>query len=322
MWSAPWDRERRARRARPRRARSTQPRPRRRHGRLGLRPTTRSRADFGEATVVQLRRRGKGCLSYVVGAGRARRRHRPLARLAPIRQVARRHGWRITHVLDTHLHADHLSGARELAGETGASLWLNPADPFAFDFEPLADGKTDRAHARGRSRVASVSVPGHTEGSTMYQLGEDAIFTGDTLFLESVGRPDLADEAEGYAHHLFHSLHDRVLPLSDAIMVFPAHFGPGVEVHAGMFVARDLGELLRHPPGLEFDEDEFVAVGTRQREGPAGQLPPDRRHQRWRDALSDDARRSRSDRTAARWRDARGRGARARDEDARRRLKR
>ena len=54
----------------------------------------------------------------------------------------RRHGWTITHVLDTHLHADHLSGARELAAATGAALWLNPADPFRFEFEPLVDGKS------------------------------------------------------------------------------------------------------------------------------------------------------------------------------------
>jgi glyoxylase-like metal-dependent hydrolase (beta-lactamase superfamily II) len=106
--------------------------------------------------------------------------------------------------------------------------------------------------------VSSVSVPGHTEGSTMYQLGNHAIFTGDTLFLESVGRPDLADEAEAFAHHLFHSLHERVLPLNDEITVFPAHFGAGVEVNKGEFVARRLGSLRNSLPALALDEDDFV----------------------------------------------------------------
>jgi glyoxylase-like metal-dependent hydrolase (beta-lactamase superfamily II)/rhodanese-related sulfurtransferase len=214
--------------------------------------------DFGGATIVQLRRRGKGCLSYIVGAGSAAVVIDPSLDLVKYEAVARSHGWRITHVLDTHLHADHLSGARALASDTGAALCLNPADPFDFEFEPLVDAKTIELAPGIDLRVASVSVPGHTEGSTMYQLGDFAIFTGDTLFLESVGRPDLADQAEGYAHHLFHSLHDRVLPLSDNILVFPAHFGPGVEVRAHQYVARDLGSLRHALPALELNEEEFV----------------------------------------------------------------
>jgi glyoxylase-like metal-dependent hydrolase (beta-lactamase superfamily II)/rhodanese-related sulfurtransferase len=215
-------------------------------------------ADFAGATVVQLRRRGKGCLSYVVGAGSRGVVIDPSRDLDHYLDVAKEHGWTITHVLDTHLHADHLSGARELAATAHAELWLNPADPFRFDFEPLVDGKSIELAPGVDLVVSSVSVPGHTEGSTMYQLGQQAIFTGDTLFLESVGRPDLADEAEGYAHHLFHSLHERVLPLSDNILVFPAHFGAGVEVKSGHFVARRLGELRDSLAPLALNEDEFV----------------------------------------------------------------
>jgi glyoxylase-like metal-dependent hydrolase (beta-lactamase superfamily II)/rhodanese-related sulfurtransferase len=215
-------------------------------------------SEFDGATIVQLRRRGKGCLSYVVGAGSRAVVIDPSRHLSKYEEVAHRHGWTITHVLDTHLHADHLSGARALASDAGAALWLNPADPFDFEFEPLVDGKFIELAPGIDLRVASVSVPGHTEGSTMYQLGEYAIFTGDTLFLESVGRPDLADQAEGYAHHLFHSLHERVLPLSDDVLVFPAHFGSGVEVRAHDFVACDLGSLRHKLPALELTEEEFV----------------------------------------------------------------
>jgi glyoxylase-like metal-dependent hydrolase (beta-lactamase superfamily II) len=214
--------------------------------------------EFAGATVVQLRRRGKGCLSYVVGAGSRAVVIDPSRELAQYEAVASAHGWTITHVLDTHLHADHLSGARELAAATGAALWLNPADPFHFDFEPLRDGKAIELAPGVDLTVSSVSVPGHTEGSTMYQLAEHAIFTGDTLFLESVGRPDLADEAEGYARHLYHSLHERVLPLPDEITVFPAHFGQGVEVHAGEFLARPLGTLRGTLPALNLSESDFV----------------------------------------------------------------
>jgi glyoxylase-like metal-dependent hydrolase (beta-lactamase superfamily II)/rhodanese-related sulfurtransferase len=214
--------------------------------------------EFAGATVVQVRRRGKGCLSYVIGAGERAVVIDPSLELSEYFEVAKANGWTITHVLDTHLHADHISGARELAARAGAALWLNPADPFRFDFEPLVDGKSIELMPGVDLRVSSVSVPGHTEGSTMYQLAEEAIFTGDTLFLESVGRPDLADEAVDYAHHLYHSLHERVLPLNDEIMVFPAHFGQGVEVHAGEFVARKLGSLRNALPALALDEKAFV----------------------------------------------------------------
>ena len=199
--------------------------------------------DFGGATVVQLRRRGKGCLSYVIGAESNCVVIDPALDLEQYLDVAKRHRWTITHVLDTHLHADHISGARALVAVTGATLLLNPSDHFVFDFEPLTDGRSVSLATGVELTVSAVSIPGHTEGSTMYELGVSAVFTGDTLFLESVGRPDLADQAESFAHNLYRSLHERVLALSDSTMVFPAHYGTGVEVHAGQFVARPLGEL-------------------------------------------------------------------------------
>lgn len=216
-------------------------------------------ADFGGATVVQLRRRGKGCLSYVVGAGQQCVVIDPSLDVEHYERAAASRGWWITHVLDTHLHADHFSGARELAERSGAALLLSPSDPFGFAFEPLSDGRRIELAPHVGLTVSAVSVPGHTEGSTMYQLGTAAIFTGDTLFLESVGRPDLADRAEVFAHHLYRSLHERVLPLGDATMVFPAHYGAAVEVHAGEFVARALGELREALPALVLSEADFVA---------------------------------------------------------------
>ncbi|MDE3083538.1 MAG: MBL fold metallo-hydrolase, partial [Acidobacteriota bacterium] len=151
-------------------------------------------ADFGQARVVQVRRRGKGCLSYVVGAGERCAVIDPSLEINRYQDIASAHGWRISYIVDTHLHADHVSGARELAAATGAALLLNPGDPFGFDYEALVDGREMELSEGINLAVSSVSVPGHTEGSTMYRLGDAAVFTGDTLFLDSVGRPDLAEQ--------------------------------------------------------------------------------------------------------------------------------
>jgi glyoxylase-like metal-dependent hydrolase (beta-lactamase superfamily II)/rhodanese-related sulfurtransferase len=214
---------------------------------------------FAGATVVQLRRRGKGCLSYVIGAGSSCVVIDPSLNVERYEAVASAHGWTIHHVLDTHLHADHISGARELVARTGATLLLSPSDPFTFEYEALSDGRRIELGDDVALTVSAVSVPGHTEGSTMYQLGEAAIFTGDTLFLESVGRPDLADKADVFAANLYQSLHERVMPLPDAAMVFPAHYGSVVDVHAGRFVAKPLGELRANLPALALSETEFIA---------------------------------------------------------------
>lgn len=230
-------------------------------GGMGAWASTYDRVEgqLGGATVVQLRRRGKGCLSYVIGAGTTCVVIDPSLELEQYLSVAAAHGWSITHVFDTHLHADHLSGARNLVASTGAELWLNPSDDFSFEFVPLSDGRSVSLAPGVELTVSAVSVPGHTEGSTMYLLGHAAVFTGDTVFLESVGRPDLADQAESFAHSLYHSVHERVLPLGDDIVVFPAHYGAVVEVKSKEFVARPLGELRLTLPALALSEAEFVA---------------------------------------------------------------
>ena len=219
--------------------------------------------DVDSAQVVQIRRRGKGCLSYMVAAGGAAVVIDPSADIAQYTDRAAARGWTLSHVVDTHLHADHVSGARMLAEASGAVLVLNPADPFHFGFTPLHDGMHIAIGDDVALRVSVLSTPGHTMGSTALVLGESAIFTGDTLFLESVGRPDLADRAEEFAHELYTSLHDKVLTLPDGALVLPAHFSELVEVHAGAVVGEPLGSLRARLWQLDADEDTFVAWATR-----------------------------------------------------------
>ncbi|CAB4776376.1 MAG: MBL fold metallo-hydrolase [Actinobacteria bacterium] len=210
------------------------------------------------ATVVQLRRRGKGCLSYLVGAGSEAAVIDPSMDIDRYINLAAKLGFRITHVFDTHLHADHVSGGRALAAATGAALILNPADTFHYSYTPLTDGLSVELEHNVHLTVEAVSAPGHTQGSTVYRLGDAALFTGDTLFLESVGRPDLADQAEEFAHALYHTLHQRVLPLPDDILILPAHWGDAVPVHFGELVTARLGDLRPVLPALAYSEEDFV----------------------------------------------------------------
>lgn len=216
----------------------------------------------GAATVVQVRRRGKGCLSYVVGSGDEAYIVDPSIDISHYLEVAADKGWRITKVFDTHLHADHLSGARDLADATGATLYLNPADTFDFAYTPLRDGDHYELPGGVAMSVAAMHTPGHTMGSTMYFVGDDAVLTGDTLFVEGVGRPDLADKAEEFAHNLYRSLQERVLTLPESTFVLPGHYSEGVPVHPHVPVGAPLADLRRTLEPLQLEEDDFVTWAT------------------------------------------------------------
>src|SRR6185312_3669007 len=176
--------------------------------------------------VIQLRRTGKGCLSYLIGAeGEATVIDASLDSQV-YHDLAVSHGWQITCVLDTHIHADHLSRSRQLAEQSGARLFLPAQDRAHFPFTALEDGAT--LPIAGRT-LTVLHTPGHTTASVCYLLDGSLLFTGDTLFLNSVGRPDLAAspaKAERRAAALYQSLH-RLLTLLTTTLVLPGHTAPG-----------------------------------------------------------------------------------------------
>lgn len=214
--------------------------------------------DLGVAQIVQVRRRAKGCLSYVVGARHEAFVVDPSTETGRYVEEAAAHGWQISRVFDTHLHADHVSGARALAAATGASLHLNPADAFEFPFEPLSDGEWFELGGGVHFGVTAICTPGHTMGSTVFEVGGRAALSGDTLFVDGVGRPDLANRAEEFAHALFRSLHTKVLSLPVDTLILPGHYGEAAEVRPGVPVAATLAGLRRSLPQLGWDEPAFV----------------------------------------------------------------
>jgi glyoxylase-like metal-dependent hydrolase (beta-lactamase superfamily II) len=215
--------------------------------------------------VIQLRRTAKGCLSYVIGSGGKSVVVDPSVSPDVYLEFARRHGWSIEYVLETHVHADHLSRARELATQAGAALLLPPQRRVKFAFTPIADG--DRIHV-GNAILAAIHTPGHTGESTSYLLNQVAVFTGDTLFTDGVGRPDLhadLNAARQRAHALFVSL-TRLWQLGPHMVVLPGHASEPIAFD-GQPVAVRLGEVATWLTDWISSEPAFV-------ERVASKLPP------------------------------------------------
>jgi len=192
--------------------------------------------------VIQLDRVGKGALSYVlvsdgdavvVDPGRHVERYDAL--LAELRATP-------AAVVDTHLHADYLSGAREAATRWQVPYFIHPDDAVSpYDstagrlaYQPLHDGDTI-AFGRGTLRVAH--VPGHTLGSIALIADEGLVLTGDFLFVQSVGRPDLAGQTESWAKLLWHSLERARLSWPGDLLVLPAHYASESERRADRAIA-------------------------------------------------------------------------------------
>lgn len=212
----------------------------------------------------QFVRIGKGCLSYMVVSGGEAAIVDALRMTEVYETFANQNNTTITHTLDTHLHADHISSGKRLAEKTGATYWLpaKDAEEVTFSYESLEDGRTITV---GNTKIAIQPIysPGHTIGSTSVIIDETYFLTGDILFVESIGRPDLAGKAEDWVADLRSTLYKRFKELSDELIVLPAHFGKITELGEGGVVSARLKDLFAQNPGLNIaDEGEFRRAVT------------------------------------------------------------
>jgi len=188
--------------------------------------------------------------------------------------AAKKNAVTITHVIDTHIHADHYSGGRALAERMGAPYCLHESDLTTVNYaiEPLRDGQILDV---GNVKIKILHTPGHTPDSTCllvtdHRRGDDPWFviTGDTLFVGSIGRPDLAGQEREMAGILFDSLHAKLLALPDDLEIFPGHQA-GSACGAGLSgkPSSTLGFEKRWNPALSMDRAEFIEYLT-------GNIPP------------------------------------------------
>ncbi len=215
---------------------------------------------------------GLGCASYLVGC----ESQGVAAVIDPDREVgkylatAERRGLRITHIIETHLHADHVSGNTDLAARTGARILLHAAAAAQFPHQALEHGDVIEL---GKVRLEVRHTPGHTPDSVSLLVTDLAraaepwaALTGDTLFVGDVGRPDLvgADAAQALAADLHASLFDGLLPLEDGLLIYPGHGAGSLCGRAiGSVRSSTLGFERKHNPALEpRSRAEFIQFAT------------------------------------------------------------
>ncbi|USK76838.1 MBL fold metallo-hydrolase [Peribacillus frigoritolerans] len=221
------------------------------------------------AEIYQFVRLGKGCLSYMVVSNGEAAVIDSTRMIDAYLDFADDIGVKITHVLDTHLHADHISGGRRIAEVTNAAYWLPPKDAAEvnFEYQPLESGNVITI-GHTAIDIQALYSPGHTIGSTSFVVDQKYLLSGDILFIDSIGRPDLAGLAEDWVGDLRETLYTRYRELSDELIVLPSHFMIIDELNEDGSVAKKLGALFAENHGLNIaDETEFRELVT-------GNLPP------------------------------------------------
>ncbi len=181
-------------------------------------------------------------------------------------RLLRERGWRLVAVADTHIHADHLSRSRLLAQQVGVDVWLPAQHRARFPFRAVVQGDQTPF---GSTALIAMRTPGHTEESTTYLLDGAAGFTGDTLFLNSVGRPDLEGgtrkELESRAGLLHRSIR-HLLELPEATQVLPGHVSEPVPFD-GRLLVTTLGKIRETVGLVTLDSEAFVDTVL-------GRIPP------------------------------------------------
>jgi len=213
-----------------------------------------------------------GCLAqgaYYIQSGNEAAIIDPLREIEPYLRKAERNNARIKYVFETHFHADFVSGHIDLAKATGASIVYGPTARPAFEAVVAEDGQEFRI---GSLRLKIIHTPGHTMESSCFLLineqgKQTALFTGDTLFIGDVGRPDLAQKVkadltqEKLAGYLFDSLRNKIMPLADDIIVYPAH---GAGSACGKNMSKETTDTLGHQKATNYalrtnmSKDEFM----------------------------------------------------------------
>ncbi|MCB1114351.1 MAG: MBL fold metallo-hydrolase [Chlamydiia bacterium] len=198
-------------------------------------------SDQKNLKIIQVIRPARGCLGYLLSSEKEAVIIDPAHHLEVYRKLLSDNNLKLKCVLDTHAHADHISGGKALADEYKALYFLHPYDgihpmdmlPAVFDYEFMKGEKTLKF---GNAEIRAIHVPGHTLGNMAYLVNEEFLFTGDSIFISSIARPDLGGKGDTWAPLHYRSL-KKLLELKDSTKILPAHFSGIQEAdEKGVFV--------------------------------------------------------------------------------------
>ena len=220
--------------------------------------------DGSKIRLVQFRRIGKGCMSYLLDSEGESVVIDPVYPIDDYLQKASEIGTKISRVVETHQHADHISSAKELAKKTGAIYYQSRYENY------INEGIEKRMQIRdadiidvGRIKIKTIHTPGHTLGSLSFLVNgrngdnnSELLFTGDTLFVNGIGRPDLRDRSKEFATMLYDTLHNKLFSLCENSIVFPAHFDK--DEKAEKIISSTLGEIRKKSDLIKLKKDDFV----------------------------------------------------------------
>ena len=209
-----------------------------------------------KTTIIQVRRTGKGCLSYIIGSENEAVVIDASLDIDVYQNIAAKHNWKIKYVMDTHIHADHLSRSFRLAQATGAKLYMPLQNKLQYPFTPIQEVTEFNF---GRSVLKPISTPGHTLESVSFLLNDAYLFTGDTLFTDGVGRPDLKateDEAEKRASLLYDSLM-KLLLLPASTTVLAGHISKPVSFDKKP-ISATIKEVKENVSTLSLSKADFI----------------------------------------------------------------
>lgn len=211
---------------------------------------------FADFKIIQIRRLAKGCLSYIIGSDKEAMVVDAALDPTVYQDIATNEGWQIKFVTDTHIHADYVSRTLELAKITNATHLFNSTAKVNYPFTPIQDGEIIHL---GCTKIKVLFTAGHTSESTSFLIADEAILTGDTLFIDGVGRPDLkADHGQMItkAKMLYQSLH-KITALNQDILIMPAHFSKPIFL-GQPFITAELKQIKDNIPNLALNEGAFV----------------------------------------------------------------
>lgn len=211
--------------------------------------------------VFQFIRVGKGCLSYMVVSGGEALVVDPSRFIDVYKHVADVEGVKISHIVDSHLHADHISGGKELADAVGAQYYLMKSEGATFDFNAL-ESFTHIEFEKVSLEVLAVKTPGHTPGSVSFFVNDKLLFSGDTIFVGGLGRPDLGGKAAEWAVDLYETVYEKIANIADEVIVLPGHYANlDEELNGYGYIGATLGAIRANNDMMQNKEQaDFVAM--------------------------------------------------------------